>query len=155
MNIKSFSADQLYDCINVATQPDGTNDGNVADGALARFGNTPRQAFIEQFRAPPGQRTDYHAGIPQALTLMHGYLVHGATALESSGLLKSLNAPFMSDQQRVETLFLATLSRFPDAAEQAAMLAHLEAASDDEQRSRALGDVLWALLNSAEFTFIH
>ncbi|NOZ41000.1 MAG: DUF1549 domain-containing protein [Planctomycetes bacterium] len=155
MNIKSFTADQLYDCISVATQYEAMRAGNAENGALARFGNSSRQAFVEQFRAPPGQRTDYHAGIPQALTLMHGRLVHGATDLASSGLLKSLSAPFFTDQQRIETLFLATLSRYPDAIEREKMLAHVEAASDDEGRSRALGDILWALLNSAEFTFIH
>ena len=155
MNIKSFTADQLYDCIRVATQSEAVGSVDAADGALARFGNTSRQAFIEQFQAPPGQRTDYHAGIPQALTLMHGRLIYGATDLASSGLLKSLKAPFFTDEQRIETLFLSTLSRFPEPAEQETMLAHLEAASDEEGRSRALGDVLWALLNSAEFTFIH
>lgn len=155
MNIKSFSADQLYDCINVATEPDTAGADDRGDGALARFGNTARQAFIEQFQAPPGQRTDYHAGIPQALTLMHGRLIHGATDLASSGLLKSINAPFFTDEQRIETLFLSTLSRFPDDAEQKTMLAHVKQASDEDQRLRAFGDILWALLNSAEFTFIH
>ncbi len=154
MNIKSFSADQLYDCIQVAAEPKAQSN-NRGEGALARFGNSPRASFIEQFQAPPGQRTDYQAGIPQALTLMHGRLVQGATDLSSSGKLKSLNAPFFSDEQRVETLFLSTLSRFPEPEEQSAMLAHLQTAEDDKARSQALGDILWALLNSAEFTFIH
>lgn len=156
MNIKSFTADQLYDCIQVATEPTSAGGENAANGALVRFGNTARQAFIEQFRAPPGQRTDYHAGIPQALTLMHGQLVHGATDLSTSGLLKGINAPFYSgDDERIETLFLSTLSRFPDEFEMEKMLAHVKAASDEQQRTRAFGDILWALLNSAEFTFIH
>ena len=155
MNIKSFSADQLYDCISVATQYEAMRDNRATSGVLARFGNTSRQAFIEQFRAPPGQRTDYHAGIPQSLTLMHGRLIHGATDLSSSGLLKSLQAPFFTDEQRIETLFLSTLSRYPSKKEQEKMLAHVKAASSDEERSTALGDILWALLNSAEFTFIH
>lgn len=155
MNIKSLTADQLYDCISVATQFEAMGGGNAPEGALVRIGNATRQAFIEQFRAPPGQRTDYQAGIPQALTLMHGPLVHGGTSLATSGLLKSLNAPFFSDQQRIETLFLSTLSRYPTAQEQQDMLAHLEAADSAELRSQALGDILWALLNTAEFTFIH
>lgn len=156
MNIKSFTADQLYDCINVATEPTSAGNGNNQSGSLVRFGNTARQAFIEQFQAPPGQRTDYHAGIPQALTLMHGQLVHSATDLASSGLLKGISAPFFSgDEERIETLFLSTLSRFPEEVELEKMLSHVQAAEGDEQRMRAFGDVLWALLNSAEFTFIH
>ncbi|MEM8946121.1 MAG: DUF1549 domain-containing protein [Planctomycetota bacterium] len=155
MNIKSFSADQLYDCIQVATEPDTAEADQVANGALARFGNTARRAFIEQFQAPPGQRTDYHAGIPQALTLMHGRLVHSATDLASSGLLKSISAPFFTDEQRIETLFLSTLSRFPEQAELQKMLGHVQSISGDVERTQAFGDILWALLNSAEFTFIH
>ncbi len=53
--------------------------------------------------------TDYHAGIPQALTLMHGGLIHGATDVATSGLLKSLAAPFLTDEQRLDALFLSTL----------------------------------------------
>jgi|GEM_PF-117554 len=155
MNIKSFTAEQLYDCISVATEYEAMQGDGSENGTLARFGNRSRQAFIEQFRAPPGQRTDFHAGIPQALTLMHGYLIHGATDLTSSGLLKSLNAPFFTNQQRIETLFLATLSRFPEEVESNKMLEHVLAATSDLERSRALGDILWALLNSAEFSFIH
>jgi len=156
MNIKSLTADQLYDCIAVATRSEVfSSSGDGSEGTLARLDNSLRQAFIEQFRAPPGQRTDYEAGIPQALSLMHGRLVHGATDLASSGLLKSLGAPFFSDQQRVETLFLATLSRLPEPYERQPMLEHIQAAANERERQRRLGDVLWALLNSAEFTLNH
>ena len=42
-----------------------------------------------------------------------------------------------------------------EAAEREAMLKSIAAAKSDADRQRALGDVLWALLNSAEFTFNH
>jgi hypothetical protein len=155
MNLKSFTADQLYDCIAVATRNEAMITSGTGESSLARFENPTRQAFIEQFRAPPGERTDYQAGIPQALALMHGKLVDGATDLSTSGLLKSLEAPFFSDEQRVETLFLATLSRQPEPHEREQMLAHVRAAKTPDDKSRALGDVLWALLNSGEFTFNH
>ena len=123
MNIKSFTAEQLYDCIAVATRQDATVAGGPTNQAgLLRFADMSRQAFIEQFRAPPGQATDYHAGIPQALTLMHGGLIHSATDVATSGLLKSLAAPFFTDEQRLDTLFLSTLSRYPERAEREVML---------------------------------
>ena len=155
MNMKNFSADQLYDCIAVATQNDAMISQNEGEGSLARISNTSRSAFIEQFRSPPGERTDYQAGIPQALTLMNGQLVHGSTDLSSSGLLRSMQAPFFTDQQRLETLFLATLSRMPNEQEKTEMLEYLKAADSSAERNSALSDILWALLNSAEFTFIH
>jgi len=155
MNIKSLTASQLYDCIAVATRREEVPENPALEGAVRRINNSTREAFIAQFRAPPGQRTDYQAGIPQALTLMHGQLIHQATDLASSGLLKSLAAPFFSDEQRVETLFLSTLSRLPEPTERQEMIEYIAAADHEETRQQALGDVLWALLNSAEFTFNH
>jgi hypothetical protein len=155
MNMKSFTAEQLYDCIAVATQRAAMAGGSTNESGLVRFSDADRQAFLQQFRAPPGQATDYQAGIPQALTLMHGSLIHSATDLGTSGLLKSLAAPFFSDQQRLDALFLSTLSRYPEPQEREAMLKVIASATNDEERQQALGDVLWALLNSAEFTFNH
>jgi hypothetical protein len=155
MNIKSFTAEQLYDCITVATRQEVNVAGPMSQPGLQRFADTSRQAFVQQFRAPADQVTDYHAGIPQALTLMHGGLIHSATDVATSGLLKSFAAPFFTDEQRIDTLFLSTLSRYPTDSERELMLKTVMAASNDTERQQALGDVLWALLNSAEFTFNH
>ncbi len=150
MNIKSFTAEQLYDSISVATRLEPMESD---DGSLMRFANFSRESFLGQFRAPPGQVTDYQAGIPQALTLMNGGLMQSATDLRSSGILKSLEAPFFTEEQRVNTLFLATLSRLPEEAERQELLDYVSAAPDERQQR--LGDVLWVLLNSAEFTLNH
>ncbi len=150
MNIKSFTAEQLYDSITVATQLEPLS---TDDGSLMRYQNMDRQSFLAQFRTPPGQVTDYQAGIPQALMLMNGGLIQSATDLRSSGILRSLQAPFFSDEQRIEILFTATLARRPDDAEQQATLDYVLA--DPEHRYERLSDILWALLNSAEFTLNH
>lgn len=150
MNIKAFTAEQLYDSIAVATQPEALS---ADDGSLMRSQNFDRQSFLTQFRTPPGQVTDYQSGIPQALMLMNGGLIQSATDLQSSGVLRSLQAPFFSDEQRIDILFLATLSRHPDDVERQAMLDYVLAADND--RSQRLRDILWALLNSAEFTLNH
>jgi hypothetical protein len=155
MNIKSFTADQLYDCISVASGRVAESSGPTTLTGLVRFTDADRQSFIERFRTPPGQATDYQAGIPQALTLMHGGLIHGATEMATSSLLKSLTAPFFTNEQRLDALFLATLSRYPEGAEREAPLTALAAAVDDAERRQILGDVLWALLNCAEFTLNH
>ena len=51
----------------------------------------------------------------------------------------------------VEYLFLALLGRKPDAAESAALLKLLEV----EDKNAGLQDVVWALLNTAEFNSNH
>jgi hypothetical protein len=154
MNIKSFTAEQLYDCITVVTGSGGAGAAGADVTSLVRTGDATRAAFIEQFRTQPGQATDYQAGIPQALTMMHGTLVSRATDKATSGLLKSLSAPFFTDEQRVETLFLATLSRYPAEGERDAVVDSLERVGAAD-RQQTLGDVLWALVNSAEFTLNH
>lgn len=154
MSIKSFTAEQLYDCIAMATRLQAMQTSQHGQESLMRFDNASRRAFLEQFRAPPGQSTEYHAGIPQALTLINGGLVNSAADISRSGLLNSF-PPFFSDKQRVETLFLATLSRRPTHEERTLMLDYVSAAGTKEEKKKTLGNILWALLNSAEFTLNH
>lgn len=159
MNMKSFSAEQLYDCITIATGKSSLTapamPGADSLAGLVRSADMNRQQFIEQFRTIPGQVTDYQAGIPQALTLMHGGLIHNATDVAASGLLKSLAAPFFNDDQRLDTLYLATLSRYPEDEERTAIVEQMAKAKSTAEKQQVLGDVLWALLNSAEFTLNH
>jgi hypothetical protein len=66
-----------------------------------------------------------------------------------------LVAPFLDTGTRIETLFLATLTRRPTADELAKMTEFVETADSEAARKRALADVFWALLNSTEFTLNH
>ncbi|MCA9048541.1 MAG: DUF1553 domain-containing protein, partial [Planctomycetaceae bacterium] len=155
MNIKTLTAEQVYDCISVATlletrpvSPDGAN-------IVERFANSSRDQFVNQFKTPAGRSTEYLGGIPQALTLMNGGLISGATGLSSSGLLKSLEAPFFTNEQRTDVLYLATLSRTPDAAERELLNGYLADSASGSELRDGLADILWALLNGAEFTLNH
>jgi hypothetical protein len=102
-----------------------------------------------------GASTDYLADIPQALTMMHGGLIQIAAGLSSSKLLKSLEAPFISTEQRLETIFVATLSRPPRDDEKKQLLAMIQQDLAEAAQREALADILWALLNSAEFLMNH
>lgn len=154
MNVKMLTAEQMYDCITVATLLDLTS-GDQQPYLIERFGNNGRAAFLEQFRTPAGQSTEYQAGIPQALTLMNGSLIQSATGLTTSGLLTSLEAPFFSNEERIEILYLATLSRRPRPAEQQLLAGYLPEDAGGQEFHECLADLLWALLNSAEFTMNH
>jgi hypothetical protein len=155
MNLKPFTAEQLYDCIAVVARSATMTNIPRGQTELFRLGNTSREAFIELFHVPAGRAVDYQAGIPQALTLMHGQLIHNATDWNTSGAMKSLSAPFFTDQQRIEMLFLATLSRMPTTEEGQRFMDYVGQSTNREDRQQRLGDVLWALLNSAEFTMNH
>jgi hypothetical protein len=66
----------------------------------------------------------------------------------------------MTTPERVEALYLATLSRRPRPAELDRMAKYIEEAGKDAQdrdkaSARALADVFWMLLNCAEFKGNH
>lgn len=153
MNVKLLTAEQMYDCITVASMLVSAEAGSGFN--LARVGNATREQFLQQFRAPAGRSTEYQSGIPQALTLMNGGLINNATGLASSGLLESLKVPFIKNKDRVEILYLATLSRRPTPSEQELLGSYISEETSGDELYESLADVLWALLNSAEFTMNH
>jgi hypothetical protein len=62
------------------------------------------------------------------------------------------DSPFLDTAGKVETLFLASLGRPPRPEEKDRFVQYVTEAAD---RGPALGDVFWALLNSAEFSHNH
>ena len=139
MAIKSLTADQLYDCLAEAMRRReglGTSNAPFASG---RGVDQSKQAFLAKFRAPTQGATEYEAGIPQALTLMNGTSIRQATDLAQSDLLVALDAPFFSDEKRVEVLFLSTLSRMPNDQERAKFLQYVERGGISGNNRQALG----------------
>ncbi len=153
MALKSLTAEQLYESLGDATVLRDSRP-RMYTAAVDAAVDFSRFAFINKFRNPGGA-SEYHAGIPQALTLMNGTMIDAATSLKRSDLLVSLSAPFFSDEQRVETLFLAVLSRYPTAGEQSQFVEYVVSRESSSAKQEALSDILWALLNSAEFTLNH
>jgi len=155
MPLKVLTAEQLYTCVSIATcRPYDKILASVPSSG-ARRAMTNRAAFVNSFRAPSTGPTEYLAGIPQALKLLNGRLVDDATDLERSDILAALEAPFLTDRDRVETLFLATLSRAPSPEIAQKFEAYVAAHPETEAKRCALGNILWALLNSAEFAINH
>ncbi len=146
MNVKTLTARQFYDSLhqNVYRRSAVTaGDGQSADRAV-------REQFLARMRAPDASPRDYPHGVVQALGLMNGPEISSATHEQTSALIAAIEAPFFDDAQRIETLFLATLSRKPTESEMVQFADHLAAAESSQQRRGALGDLLWILLNTAE-----
>lgn len=154
MAIKSLTPEQLYDSLNrtLARQPTMNVGFNLGQ---PRLFDPRRQQFIRRMQTQTRNPTEYEAGLPQALQLMNGPTIGEATDPERSALLVSLEAPFFKDEQRLDVLFLATLSRRPTAKERDNFLAYIRRGGAAGNRRKAAGDVLWALLNSAEFALNH
>jgi hypothetical protein len=100
--------------------------------------------------------TEVQTSILQALTLMNGKLVDDATVLERSETLAAVaDAPFLDTAGKVETLYLAALSRPPRPEERDRLVKYVNRGGPSGDRQRALADVFWALLNSGEFILNH
>jgi hypothetical protein len=146
MPVRSLTARQVYDAILLAS--------GQREAALEATGE--RQAFLSQFEAPTREPLEYQGGIPQILTLLNGPLVTRLTDPATGDLIAALSdSPFLTNEKRVETLFLATLSRMPRDDEREQTRKIMQSKRTDAARAKALGDILWALLNSSEFVLNH
>jgi hypothetical protein len=150
MALKGLTAEQLFDSLAVATgykEPAGPPPGN---GQPAPAG--ARAEFLARFATAGQSPTEAQRSIQQALTLMNGRFIADATGAQNATLKGVLNDAGLDTAGRVEALFLATLSRKPTEAEARRFVTYVETCKDGK---RALGDVFWALLNSAEFSLNH
>jgi hypothetical protein len=92
----------------------------------------------------------YQPNVAQALFMSNGRAFQ--QLLEQGGLAARL-AKLSDDGEVVRQAYLAILSRPPDAGEAAAFARHL--AQRGDRRPAAVGQIVWALVTSAEFRFIH
>ncbi len=150
---KTLHAEQFYDCLLRASRAPPNLE--LAGGMAAnRLRDPQRMAFVARMQNGSSRdATEYESGLPQALMMMNGPFLTEAADPQRSGLLQALGAPFLTHEDQIETVYLAALARHPTPEERAACLEHLQAAGAES--AAALGDVLWTLLNSAEFCLNH
>jgi hypothetical protein len=65
-----------------------------------------------------------------------------------------VDTPSLQTAERLEILYLATLSRLPTPGERDRLLQYVSAVVPAREPER-LADIFWVLLNSAEFRFNH
>jgi hypothetical protein len=147
MAVKGLTPEQLFDSLALATgfqDPSGHQPGVIIP-------NTPRGDFLAMF-STQDKKTETQTSILQALTLMNGKIVADATSMTASPKLVSLHSGAATNVDKLETLYLSTLSRLPRPEESTRMLRYLDSQPDARP---AFADVFWALLNSSEFRFNH
>ncbi len=151
MPVRTLSPGQLFETLAQAT---GFREGG-GRGAIYDEGAS-RQRFVELFTNRDEKPTEGETTILQALALMNGPLMANVTSLEKSDTLAAVaEAPYLDTPGRIETLYLAALSRRPRPEELKRLLPYVERGGSSGDRSQALADVFWALLNSPEFRFNH
>jgi hypothetical protein len=154
---RRMTAEELMDAVSSASgvrakfpeTPEDTTAEQLVDphigkeGFLDVFGRPLRESACECER-----RTDF--SLPQALNLVNGRTISDAVA-DPKGRVAKLVLSGKDDKAIVEELYLASLSRFPNAQESERALKYL-AGGPKTARSQ---DLLWALLNSKGFLYIY
>jgi hypothetical protein len=146
--IRGLTGEQLYDslCV-VAGVPTRLPE------EASRQMQADRKQFIVRFHLDRPAFAD--RSILQALTLMNGGVTTELTHAEKSPTVAAALAPFLSEEESVEMLFLAAYSRPPVTDEMQPSIDHLRKSSGNAGRRQALADIFWALVNSAEFSTNH
>ncbi len=142
---------------------------NQAAGCTESFQNLPRgtraialpdsavpSEFLDTFGRPPRTTTcacerKQQPDLRRALLLANSAYVHQKVS-SAGGRVHTLCQSKQSDRQIVEELFLAALARLPTAEE---LQTSLALAAEAPTRQQGYEDLLWALINSAEFCFSH
>ncbi|WP_256368983.1 DUF1549 and DUF1553 domain-containing protein [Aquisphaera insulae] len=141
MPVRGMSPDQFVDSLAQATGCD--------------LGES-RARLLELFTERDVPPTESQTSILQALTLMNGAVLSGATRPESGETIGAIaEAPYLDTAGRVEMVFLAALSRLPRSEERLLAIRYIDGRSTEADRARALSDVFWALLNGPEFRTNH
>jgi hypothetical protein len=150
MPVKALSGEQFFDSLLIAL-------GNETPADRARPGREDdpvRRRYLDQF-ASQGVFRDPETSVLQTLTLMNGPLLSDGTAPESGPRLQQLlGDASLNTAVRIESLYLASLSRRPDPDEQVRLVEYVDSGEPAES-PRRLGDVLWMVVNSAEFRWNH
>ncbi len=133
---------EMFEKMPPGTRAIALPDPAVTSYFLDVFGRPRRISACECER---GGRPD----LTQVLHLMNGDALNKKITSEQGRIAKALAAK-KTDDEVIEELYLATFSRKPTDADRKLVKAHLASAPS---RREGLEDLLWALLNSAEFVF--
>jgi hypothetical protein len=155
--VKRIASEPLHDAIDRVTGvptkfdkvPLGTRaielpDAQYNDYFLNVFGKPKREAVCECERVSD-------PNLAQALHTLNSDAI-GTKISSPNGRLAGLVAAKKAQEQIVEELYLASLSRRPTAAEQAECKKEL---GETPNPQSFYEDLMWSLLNSKQFLFVH
>ncbi|CAN5441474.1 hypothetical protein BH10PLA2_BH10PLA2_12490 [soil metagenome] len=143
--LRSQTGEQLYESLLRATGMDATSVPAPA-----------KSEFLARFRQQSERATEADATILQSLVRMNGTLVAQAVDPERGKTISAAaDAPFLDNAQRIESLYLAALSRRPRPEELVRLHPLLTNCKSASERRRALSPIFWALLNCHEFAVNH
>jgi hypothetical protein len=105
--------------------------------------------FKQEFRFDPSLKPDeVESSIPQALMMMNSPVLNQRIQATGTNLLARILKFYSRDEDAIRMVYLRTLARKPTDREMLKVRNYVQKVGN---RAEAFEDVLWALLNSAEF----
>jgi WD40 repeat protein len=157
---RRLPAEVLLDAVNDLTGiGDDFNGCPPGTRAIQTWSYKVSSQFMDAFGRPnsssdcPCER-DMKTSVVQALHLMNSRRLHEKLASQEGRVWQLANSA-RAPAEVVVALYLAAFSRLPTAPELEAAISVFPEGASAAVRQTATEDVLWALLNSAEFVFNH
>lgn len=147
---RPLSAEELIECWRIAVNFDGVETQTKGKRDESRFRPLGNGYLLSFFGQPNNGVGDFQGGMHEHLYLNNGPLGSLIVAGKGSLLDAMLNKETPLDQ-RIDRLYLATLNRYPGAAERAKIGSYTTSADANE----SWRNVIWALLTCSEFRFNH
>jgi hypothetical protein len=119
-------------------------DGSITSAFLQTFGRSPRDTGLESER-------NNRPTAAQRLHLLNSS--HIQLKIQQSNKIRSLLQPGGNPREPINSLYLTILSRFPTDDEMKIIGAHFQSVTGNKWP--AVVDLVWALINSAEFLYRH
>jgi len=159
--VRPMIAEAVVDVLNSAFQTTEKFGPEVRPGSKAVEVGTsllgPQQAYAFRIFGRPPRTTAcdceraMEPALPQKLFLMTDPQILGKFN-DQTGRVQSLLKSKMSNDEVLDELFLATLTRFPTAKDRKSFADHLQVVGN---RREAVIDTMWALINTREFILNH
>lgn len=151
--VRGLSPEQLIDSIDLAAEHPWPELA-IRFTALPSTNEPPWGQFRAHF--PPHDRaSEVPTTILQALFMMNSKFMADLTNPERNKTLATIAASEVSTTRKIETIYLVVLARKPRPEEADRLIAYVDRGGPSGDRTAALGDVFWVLLNSAEFMLNH
>ncbi|MDA7921738.1 DUF1549 domain-containing protein [Verrucomicrobiales bacterium] len=120
---------------------------------LRMFGQSDKQLIENQFTG---------GSSPQVMALLNGKITNAVLTSPDAYLIKEIANGRGSKKDKIEKIFLSVLARYPSSEEKSMAQSGMRAKTDrsmsekqkEEEEALAIGNVIWALVNTREFMFI-
>jgi hypothetical protein len=152
--VKMMNADQLFNSMLIATSAEkafrlqhNRKDFEEKREAVYRY-----YVFLFENDESKANEDIFSGTIPQALFLLNGKMTNDVVRTSAGTATSRILRDYELPGERLETIYLATLSRKPSPSEIEAGLTYVKSKQD---LPGAYEDLFWALFNSNEFLFNH